>query len=105
MKNYISFSCGGNPPLRFCLESFGKDTVRLGRGPVHGNSGNANDICIPADITVVSRAHCVFFRTPGGWAVKDSGGVNGLFMNGVKTDVHELHSGDKLYIGTNADRC
>lgn len=106
LNSFISFYSGRGAPRSYCLESFGKDMVRLGRGDVHGSSGEPNDICVDPAIGIVSRAHCTFYRTANGWSVRDDGGMNGLLFNGIRITVHELHDGDKLYIGTKADeRC
>lgn len=106
LNSFVSFYSGKGAPQSYCLESFGKDSVRFGRGEIHGDSGEPNDICVDPGIAIVSRAHCTFFRTATGWVVRDDGGMNGLLFNGIKVNVHELHDGDKLYIGTKADeRC
>lgn len=99
MNSFISFYSGKSAPQTYCLESFGKNTVRFGRGQVRRNSGEPNDIPVDTSISIVSGAHCTFFKTAGGWSVRDDGGVNGLIFNGVKISYHELHDGDKLYIG------
>lgn len=106
LNSFVSFYSGRGAPQSYCLDSFGKNTVRFGRGEIHGSSGEPNDICVDPGIAIISRAHCTFYRTANGWAVRDDGGMNGLLFNGIRVTVHELHDGDKLYIGTNADeRC
>ncbi|MBO5552055.1 MAG: ATP-binding cassette domain-containing protein, partial [Lachnospiraceae bacterium] len=87
-------------PAVFDLDSYGKDTVRLGRGPVHGGSGAVNnDIAIPNDIAFVSRAHCTFYRSDGSWFIFDDNSANGLNFNGVKIFSQQMSDGDKYYIG------
>ena len=91
-------------PEVFDLDSFGKDTVRLGRGPVHGGSGAVdNDIAIPKEIAFVSRAHCTFYQSDGHWFIFDDNSSNGLNFNGVKIFSQMMSDGDKYYIGKNID--
>lgn len=103
----ITFIAGKNNPQIFCLDDFEKEEVRLGRGEFHGSDNTVkNDIAIPADISIVSRSHCTFTRTSGGWRVTDDQSFNGLLFNGNKISSRLLHDGDKLYIGTDVnERC
>lgn len=99
-KSCITIFIGKNEPQVYDLDSFGKDTVRLGRGPFHGDmDSDRNDIVIPANISIISRAHCTFIKTADGWCIRDDKSVNGLFFNGTKISYQQLHDGDKLYIG------
>ncbi|MBQ9443687.1 MAG: ATP-binding cassette domain-containing protein [Lachnospiraceae bacterium] len=87
-------------PAVFDLDSFGKETVRLGRGPIHGGTGAVNnDIAIPNDIAFVSRAHCTFYQSDGHWFIFDDNSANGLNFNGVKIFSQMMSDGDKYYIG------
>ncbi|MCR5775274.1 MAG: ATP-binding cassette domain-containing protein [Lachnospiraceae bacterium] len=87
-------------PAVFDLDSYGKETVRLGRGPVHGGQGAVNnDIQIPNEIAFVSRAHCTFFLSDGHWFIFDDNSSNGLNFNGVKIFSQMMSDGDKYYIG------
>lgn len=87
-------------PAVFDLDSFGKETVRLGRGPIHGGSGAVNnDIAIPNEIAFVSRAHCTFYHSDGHWFIFDDNSANGLNFNGVKIFSQMMSDGDKYYIG------
>lgn len=87
-------------PAVFDLDSFGKQTVRFGRGPVHGGTGSiANDIAIPNDIAFVSRAHCTFYQSEGHWFIFDDNSANGLNFNGVKIFSQMMSDGDKYYVG------
>lgn len=106
-NSYITFIAGKNEPQIFCLEDYGKDEVRLGRGEIHGSDNKLkNDIVIPVDTSIVSRAHCTFTKTSGGWRVTDDQSFNGLLFNGNKISSRMLHDGDKLYIGTDvSERC
>ncbi len=103
----ITFIAGKNEPQIFCLDDFCKDEVRLGRGEFHGSDNTVkNDIRISVDISIVSRSHCTFTRTNGGWRITDDNSFNGLLFNGVKISSRILHDGDKLYIGTEVnERC
>lgn len=90
----------GHEPAVFDLDSFGKETVRFGRGPVHGGEGAvSNDIAIPNEIAFVSRAHCTFFRSEGHWFIFDDNSANGLNFNGVKIFSQMMSDGDKYYVG------
>ena len=87
-------------PAVFDLDSFGKETVRLGRGPIHGGTGAVNNnIAIPNDIAFVSRAHCTFYQSDGHWFIFDDNSANGLNFNGVKIFSQMMSDGDKYYIG------
>lgn len=106
-RNCITVFIGNNDPQVFDLDSFHAEYVRLGRGPYHGDKNNEkNDIAISPDISFVSRAHCTFHKTNGGWYICDDNSVNGLSFNGVKITSQRLHDGDKFYIGKNInERC
>ncbi len=91
-------------PAVFDLDSFGKETVRMGRGPVHGGTGSVNnDISIPNEIAFVSRAHCTFYRSDGHWFIFDDNSANGLNFNGVKIFSQMMSDGDKYYVGKSVD--
>lgn len=91
-------------PAVFDLDSFGKETVRLGRGPVHGGTGAvSNDIAIPNEIAFVSRAHCTFYQSEGHWFIFDDNSANGLNFNGVKIFSQMMSDGDKYYIGKSVE--
>jgi pSer/pThr/pTyr-binding forkhead associated (FHA) protein len=47
----------------------------------------------------VSRRHCLFEFTAGGWQVTDLGSLNGLYVNGRRTTYAKLAEGDVLGIG------
>lgn len=107
VKSCITIFVGNNEPQIYDLDSFGKEAVRLGRGPFHGDNGSEkNDIAISADIAIISRAHCTFYKTGEGWYINDDQSLNGLIFNGVKISSQRLHDGDKFYIGKEVDtRC
>ena len=65
--------------------------MRLGRGPFHGDSQEIkNDIAVGADVSIISRAHCSFYKTGSSWFICDDKSVNGLFFNGVKIQSQQL---------------
>src|SRR4051794_40078313 len=47
----------------------------------------------------VSRRHCLFEFTGGGWHVTDLGSLNGLYVNGLRVTHAVLAEGDVLRIG------
>lgn len=106
-RSCITIFVENNEPQIYDLDSFDKEYVRLGRGPFHGDSGSEkNDIAIPADISIISRAHCTFHKTGEGWYIHDDQSLNGLIFNGMKISSQQLHDGDKFYIGTEINaRC
>lgn len=103
----ITIFIGKSEPRIYDLDSFGRDVVRLGRGAFHGDTdSDRNDIVIPTDISIISRAHCTFNKTDEGWCIRDDGSVNGLIFNGTKISSRQLHDGDKFYVGREVDtRC
>ncbi|MHB1503845.1 MAG: FHA domain-containing protein [Acidimicrobiales bacterium] len=78
---------GPNAGSRFLLES---DVTRVGRHP-------ESDIFLD-DITV-SRRHAEFFRSDGGYGVRDVGSLNGTYVNRERIDEARLSSGDEVQIG------
>lgn len=52
------------------------------------------------DVALVSRVHCRFTVTKdGGLEVRDLESTNGTFVNGQRTEVARLTSGDRVQIG------
>ncbi|GAA2104339.1 hypothetical protein GCM10009841_22240 [Microlunatus panaciterrae] len=78
---------GSNAGSRFLLNS---DVVTAGR---HQSS----DIFL--DDISVSRRHVTFTRTPEGVMLKDSGSLNGTYVNRQLVDQCLLHHGDEVQIG------
>jgi len=90
----------GEAPLRYNLDAFGKDTIMMGRGQYHGQSGLVNDIAIPDSVSVVSKAHCSFQQDRSGeWYIVDDGSMNGLLFNGERISMHKLNDGDQFSVG------
>ena len=72
---------------RFVLDN---DITRLGRHP---------DSEISLDDITVSRRHAEVQHTEQGYAVADSGSLNGTYVNQERVERATLHHGDELQIG------
>ncbi len=72
---------------RFVLDN---DLTRLGRHP---------DSEISLDDITVSRRHAEVQRTEQGYAVADSGSLNGTYVNQERVERATLRHGDELQIG------
>ncbi len=72
---------------RFVLDN---DLTRLGRHP---------DSEISLDDITVSRRHAEVQRTEQGYAVADSGSLNGTYVNQERVERATLQHGDELQIG------
>jgi hypothetical protein len=65
-----------------------------------GRSDKVADIVIPDDS--VSKRHCLFERTPGGWTITDCGSTNGTTIGEVKLAPNKafvLKGGETLTMG------
>lgn len=78
---------GANAGARFLLDS---QQTTAGRSP-------KADIFL--DDVTVSRRHCEFVATDGGYAVRDCGSLNGTYVNRERTDYSQLRAGDEVQIG------
>jgi pSer/pThr/pTyr-binding forkhead associated (FHA) protein len=78
---------GPNAGSKFLLD---RDVTSCGRHP-------SSDIFLD-DITV-SRRHAEIMREDTRFLVKDTGSLNGTYVNRERVDVAELVSGDELQIG------
>jgi pSer/pThr/pTyr-binding forkhead associated (FHA) protein len=47
----------------------------------------------------VSRRHAEILRTPDGYVVRDSGSLNGTYVNNQRIDEAPLRQGDELQVG------
>ena len=47
----------------------------------------------------VSRKHCQFIAQDGGYIVRDSGSLNGTYVNRERVDEAHLQEGDEVQIG------
>ena len=78
---------GPNSGARFLLDM---PTTNAGRSP-------AADIFL--DDVTVSRKHCQFIAEEGGHMVRDSGALNGTYVNRERVDSAHLKAGDEVQIG------
>ncbi len=78
---------GPNTGARFLLD---RDVTNAGRSP-------ASDIFL--DDVTVSRTHCQFLAKDGGHVVRDSGALNGTYVNRERVDQIVLSAGDEVQIG------
>ncbi len=61
--------------------------------------GRATDGEISLDDITVSRRHAEIVRNGQDYLVRDSGSLNGTYLNQVRIDEAPLHQGDELQIG------
>lgn len=66
------------------------DVLSVGRSP---------DSDVFLDDVTVSRHHAEFRRGAEGWSVRDSGSLNGTYVNRARVDDVRLHGGDEVQIG------
>ncbi|WP_067780887.1 FHA domain-containing protein [Actinomyces vulturis] len=79
---------GPNTGARFLLDS---PETTVGRHP-HAD--------IFLDDVTVSRKHAMFIALPeGGYGVRDSGSLNGTYVNRSRVEQVALHQGDEVQIG------
>ncbi len=78
---------GPNAGARYLLNS---DLVSVGRNP-------ENEIFL--DDVTVSRKHAEFHRINGEFSVRDSGSLNGTYVNGELAEQTDLINGDSVQIG------
>ena len=78
---------GPNSGARFLLDS---EVTNAGRSP-------KSDIFL--DDVTVSRKHCQFKAEDGGHIVRDSGSLNGTYVNRERVDSIRLNAGDEVQIG------
>ena len=85
--------------LKTVTDGLPEHTFRILPG-THRTLGRAPGADFIVDAALVSRVHCRFTATPdGGLEVRDLESTNGTFVNGERTEVARLASGDKLQIG------
>lgn len=78
---------GPNTGARFLLDP---EVTNAGRSP-------KSDIFL--DDVTVSRRHCQFIAEDGGHVVRDSGSLNGTYVNRERVDQVRLQAGDEVQIG------
>ena len=85
--------------LRTITEGVPEKTFRIMPGSVR-TLGRATGADFIVDAALVSRVHCRFTATvDGDLEVRDLDSTNGTFVNGERTEVARLESGDKVQIG------
>ncbi len=72
---------------RFLLNN---TNVSVGRNP---------DSDIFLDDVTVSRKHAVFIASEDGYLIRDTGSLNGVYVNGQLVDEKLLSSGDEVQVG------
>ncbi len=75
----------------------GEHIFLAGSQPIEVGKRAENDLHLTGDM--VSRRHCRFVPTDGGWRIEDCNSTNGLFVNGMRVAQHELKSGDRIRVG------
>ena len=78
---------GPNTGARFLLD---REVTNAGRSP-------KSDIFL--DDVTVSRRHCQFLAEDGGHVVRDSGSLNGTYVNRERVERLRLSAGDEVQIG------
>ncbi|QPK80455.1 FHA domain-containing protein [Schaalia sp. ZJ405] len=78
---------GPNTGARFLLDP---NVTYAGRSP-------KSDIFL--DDVTVSRKHCQFIAEDGGHIVRDSGSLNGTYVNRERVEQARLNAGDEVQIG------
>ena len=63
------------------------------------NAGRSPKADIFLDDVTVSRKHCQFIADNGGHIVRDSGSLNGTYINRERVDQARLSAGDEVQIG------
>jgi pSer/pThr/pTyr-binding forkhead associated (FHA) protein len=85
--------------LRTVTEGIPEKTFRIMPGSVR-TLGRAVGADFIVDAALVSRVHCRFTAMPdGGLEVRDLESTNGTYVNGERTEVARLATGDRVQIG------
>ena len=104
MSNQITVFIQGKQTKSYNLDQFQKETILMGRGPVHGSGGPKNDIQIGEDADFFSRSQCFFRRDPqGNWYIVDDHSTNGMYYHDRRVQYWYLRDGDKIVIGVAND--
>ncbi|XP_076178494.1 uncharacterized protein LOC143152358 isoform X1 [Ptiloglossa arizonensis] len=92
-----------NANCQFILKRInGQDTITLDKPNYAYTCGRSKENEIVCLSMVVSRQHCIFFHRKDGLFVADLMSANGLFINGVAQQPHQvvqLHSNDIVGVG------
>jgi len=86
-KAMLIINRGSNLGSRFLI---------TGEGASIGRS-SPNDVFL--DDVTVSRSHAKIERSASGFVLKDSGSLNGTYVNNSSIIEHVLHSGDQIQVG------
>jgi pSer/pThr/pTyr-binding forkhead associated (FHA) protein len=86
-KAMLIINRGSNLGSRFLITSKGSS---IGRS-------SPSDVFL--DDVTVSRSHARIESTSAGFSLKDSGSLNGTYVNNNSITEHVLHSGDQIQIG------
>ena len=86
-----------------------KAMILIARGPNKGSrflitadgvsSGRSSESSIFLDDITVSRTHATIVKKDKSFVLKDSGSLNGTYINNNSVDEHTLVSGDEFQIG------
>ncbi|NCV41661.1 MAG: FHA domain-containing protein [Actinobacteria bacterium] len=86
-KAMLIINRGSNLGSRFLVTAQG---ASIGRS-------SGSDVFL--DDVTVSRTHAKIESTASGFSLKDSGSLNGTYVNNSSITEHALHSGDQIQIG------
>lgn len=86
-KAMLIINRGSNLGSRFLVTAQG---ASIGRS-------SGSDVFL--DDVTVSRTHAKIESTASGFSLKDSGSLNGTYVNNSSIAEHALHSGDQIQIG------
>jgi len=86
-KAMLIINRGSNLGSRFLITSQGASVGR----------SSSSDVFL--DDVTVSRSHAKIESTSSGFSLKDSGSLNGTYVNNSSVTEHVLHSGDQIQIG------
>lgn len=82
------------------LRDPGVERVELTGAQVTVGRASENSVCFPDD-NMVSRRHAVLTPVGDGWSLRDTGSVNGTFVNGERlAGDRVLQPGDRVTVGT-----
>lgn len=62
--------------------------------------GRAPDNALWLDDPSLSRRHCEFRQSGGGWVLRDLGSFNGSFVNNLSVSEQRLQPGDRIQVGS-----
>ena len=87
LKAMVLINRGENKGARFLITQEG---ASIGRAPSSS---------VFLDDVTVSRVHAVIEKLDSGFSLKDSGSLNGTYVNGESVSEVDLNSGDEIQIG------